>query len=258
MKLIISIVLSFLLALFAYIKKSLTNKALLVAFTFSVIITYFGGLPYFLMLLTVFLGTVIASKIKKEERLKVNKVIEKSGKKDVYQILANVLVGTVFIIIYEFTKNVIFLVSYASVMAEALSDSLASDIGVLSKKDPINILTLKKSVPGLSGNISLLGLASSFIGSLLIALIFLLFNNNFLYFLIITFSGFIGALIDSILGATIQVKYECINCSIETEKEYHCNKECKKIKGFKYINNDAVNFLSNLVSGIIAIIILII
>ncbi len=258
MKLMTSIVLSFLLALFAYIKKSMTNMALLVAFIFSVIITFFGGLPYFLILLTVFLGTVVANKIKKEERSKINKVIEKSGKKDIYQILANVLVGTLCIIIYAFTKNIIFLVAYASVMAEALSDSLASDIGVLSKKDPINILTLNKSKPGLSGNISLLGLIASFIGALLIALIFIIFNGRFIYFLVIILSGFIGALFDSFLGATIQVKYKCVNCSLETERLYHCDKKCKKIRGIRFINNDVVNFLSNLISGLIAIMLLVV
>lgn len=255
MKLTISILLSFLLALFAYLKKAMTNSALFTSFIFSCIITYFGGLKCFLVLATVFLGTVIAGKIKKEKRDKINEVILKKGKKDIYQILANVLGGVIAIIIYKITNNNLFLVVYAVMMAEALSDSLASDIGVLSKTKPINIKTLKQSEPGLSGNISLLGLLASLLGALLIALIYTL---NLKIVLIITFSAFLGALIDSFLGATIQVKYECSKCGLITEKEYHCNNQGLKIKGFKIINNDIVNFISNISAGLISYLLLII
>jgi len=137
-------------------------------------------------------------------------------------------------------------------MAESLADSLASDIGVLSKKSPINILTLKKSEPGLSGNISALGLASSFFGSLIIAIIFSIFNFQTSSLIIITLSGFLGAIFDSILGATIQVKYKCQKCSKIVEKKIHCEKETIYYKGIKIINNDTVNLISNVFAAIIA------
>ncbi len=256
--LIISISLSLLLALFGYIKKAMTNSALLLAFLFTFLITYYGGISSYLILVTVFLGTVIASKIRKNERLKINiNTIEKYGQKDIYEIIANVGVGTILIILYKFLQNELLLVIYASIMAESLADSLASDIGVLSHKRPINIITLKRSEPGLSGNISLLGLASSFIGSLIIGLIFTTFTFNIKYLIIITLSGFLGAIFDSVLGATIQVKYKCCACQKITEKKMHCQKKTKYYKGIKAINNDLVNLLSNIIAGIISYIFLI-
>ena len=64
---IISLVLSLLLAIFAFIKKAMTNSALILAFIFSFLITYFGGIRSFLILVAVFLGTVIANKIRSKE-----------------------------------------------------------------------------------------------------------------------------------------------------------------------------------------------
>lgn len=250
---IISLILSLLLAIFGYIKKAMTTSALILAFLFALIITYFGGISSFLILVTVFLGTVITSKIRKKERLKINSnTIEKEGKKDIYQIIANVGTGAVTLILYDIYKEPFLLVVYASIMAESLADTLASDIGVLSKKAPINIVTLKRSEPGLSGNISALGLISSFIGSLIIAIVYSIFNFKISNLIIITLSGFLGAIFDSILGATIQVKYKCQKCAKITEKKTHCKKETTYYKGLKIINNDIVNLTSNIFAGIIS------
>ena len=251
-ELIISIGLSLFLAGFAYYKKAMTNSALLVAFIFSVIITYFGGVSSFLMLATVFLLTVVANLIKKEVRINKTKDIhEKGHKKDIRSIIANVAPGTFTIIFYGLTNNHIYLVIFAALMSEAISDSLASDIGILSNKPPINILTFKKSTPGLSGNISLLGMLASLIGSACIAGIYYAFNPNFSIFAIITICGFMGNLIDSFLGAILQVKYKCPKCHIITEKETHCNTKTIICNGEKRFNNDTINLISNILTGVL-------
>ncbi len=251
--LILSIILSLFLSLIALYKKAMTKPALLLACLFSIIITYYGGISSFLILTLTFVLSTLASKIKSNERTKLTKDINtKINKKDLLQILANVGLGTLSIVIYAITNKSFYLAVYASIMAETLSDTLASDIGVLSKKEPINILTLKRSQPGLSGNISFLGLTASLIGSLSIASIYLLFNNNIIHFIIIIISGFLGALFDSFLGATIQVKYECPKCHTITEKLNHCDNNTNYYKGLKIFNNDLVNFTSNVFSAILS------
>lgn len=252
---IISIGLSFLLALVAYIKKAMTNNALLLAFVFSCIITYYGGISSFIILALTFLGTIIASKIGKEKRKQINEnKIEKSKQKDILEIIANVMTGTFSIVLFGLTNNIIFQVMYASIMAESLADTLASDIGVLSKKEPFNLRTWEVGEAGLSGNVSILGLFSSFLGSLIIGLIYFLTYKELSTFLIITFSGFLGAIFDSFLGAFIQVKYKCPKCGEITEKKIHCNKTTEYYKGNKKLNNDFVNFLSNIFAGIISLV----
>ncbi len=257
MNLVISITLSLLLALLAFYKKALTNNALFLAFIFSIIITFFGGISSLLILAMVFILTLIASKIKQDKRNKINaNILKKHEKKDTMEIIANVATGTLILIIYGLTNNSLLKVVYASIMAESIADSLASDIGILSKKDPINILTFKRSTPGLSGNTSLLGIFASFIGSLIIALIYFIFTPNIMHLIIITLSGTIGNLIDSFLGATLQVKYQCPKCNIITEQETHCNNKTKRIKGYKILDNDIINLITNIIAGLISYIML--
>lgn len=257
MNIFLSILLSFMLALLAYIKKALDFKALLLAFVFSIIICYCGNILGFLILSEVFLSTVITHKIKPKERQKITKELnEKNGAKDIFQIIANVGTSTILIIIYYLTNNNIFLVSYSCVMAESMADSLASDIGVLSKKNPLNILTFKRGEKGLSGNISALGLIASLIGSITIGLTFAIFNPSINNFLVIAVCGFIGTLIDSLLGATIQAKYQCSKCHKITEKKSHCFQTTNHIKGIKIINNDIINLISNILTSVISLLIL--
>lgn len=248
MNLGISIILSLLLGLIAYLKKALTMPALILAVLFSTLITYFGGLTSFIILVVVFLGSIITKLFHKSK---------KSNKRKVIQIISNVGVGALSLIIYKFTSNDLYLLIYASVMAESLADTLASDIGVLSKSEPINILTFKKGERGLSGNISFLGLTSALIGSLLIGTIYYIgMDKSVISFIIIILSGFLGSLIDSILGASIQVKYKCEKCKKITERKEHCGKETNYYKGIKWIDNNLVNLLSNAIVFIILLIIL--
>ncbi len=250
---LLSLVLSLALALVAYFKKAMTPKALFFAFIFAFIIIYCGGLVSFLILVTVFLGSIIEKLVFKKKK---DEITKKSGPKDSIQILANVSLGTIFTLFYKTTHNTIFLILYASIMAESLADTLASDIGIHSKKNTINILTLQKSTPGLSGNITFLGLASAFIGSFLISLIYYAFSSSFIGILIITLSGFLGSICDSFLGATVQVKYKCSKCNIITEKNFHCENKTNYYQGLKFINNDTVNFLSNLIALLLSFILI--
>ena len=248
MNLGISIILSLLLGLIAYLKRALTMPALILAVLFSTLITYFGGLTSFIILVVVFLGSIITKLFHKNK---------KSNKRKLIQIISNVGIGVLSLIIYKFTSNDLYLLIYASVMAEYLADTLASDIGVLSKSEPINILTFKKGERGLSGNISFLGLTSALIGSLLIGTIYYIgMDKSITSFIIIILSGFLGSLIDSILGASIQVKYKCTKCKKITERKEHCGKKTNYYKGIKWIDNNLVNLLSNAIVFIILLIIL--
>lgn len=249
MNLMISIILSLLLGLSAYIKRALTIPALLLAVSFSIIISYFGGLTSFIILVVVFLGSIITKIFKKEK---------KKQSRNIIQIICNVGIPTLSIIIYGLTRNNIYLLIYASVMSESLADTLASDIGKLSKKEPVNILTWKRSKKGLSGNISMLGLFSSLIGAILIGMIYYIgLEDNLISFIIIVLSGFLGSIIDSILGASIQVKYRCLKCQEIIESKIHCQTPTIWHKGIKIINNNVINFLTNLIIFLVLLLILI-
>jgi uncharacterized membrane protein len=136
---------------------------------------------------------------------------------------------------------------------------LATEIGVLSKESYL-ITNLKKVEKGVSGAISKLGVMAGFLGALAIGILAWILSNYFSApkiepaFLIVipTVTGLTGALLDSFLGATMQVMYWCPKCKKQTERELHkCGTKTKYYKGARFINNDTVNLVSTIAGGLI-------
>jgi uncharacterized membrane protein len=59
-----------------------------------------------------------------------------------------------------------------------------------------------------------------------------------------TIAGFLGALFDSLLGASVQAIYHCPSCEKETERHpsHSCGTPTTRTRGWGWLNNDWVNF----------------
>jgi uncharacterized protein (TIGR00297 family) len=120
----------------------------------------------------------------------------------------------------------------------AFSDTLSSEIGRLSIIKPRLITTFKKVKIGTDGGVTILGLtAAAIIGAITIVYFMIapkIFNSSFIYttksILIIGVVGFLGTIIDSYIGATLEKK--------------------------GYSNNYQTNFLASFISGAIAFILI--
>ncbi|WP_032121256.1 DUF92 domain-containing protein [Clostridium amazonitimonense] len=257
----IGFILSFIIAFLAYKKNSLNKSGFIAATFLGTLIYYFGGFYFSFIMISFFLSSSILTKFKNPNKKSLDNINAKGANRDFIQVFANGGVGLIFAFLYYTYKNPVFLLAYATSFAEANADTWASEIGVLSKKDPISILTGKPLKKGMSGGVSFLGTLSSFLGSTFIGVILFftyyrlypLAENKILYSILCVFIGFIGCLIDSILGASMQAQYYCEELDTITEKSYYKNKPNKLIKGIAIINNDTVNILSNIIASLIAI-----
>lgn len=258
---LIGFFISLIISTIGYIKKSLTLSGSISAIIIGTLIYYTGGLFFSSIIVAFFISSSVITKISKILGNVEIDVVQKGGQRDYKQVMANGLLGLIFALLFHFTKNHIFILAYSTAFAAAASDTWASEIGVLSKGKPVSIIGFKHIERGMSGGISLLGIIASILGSGFISVIFLFgffLNYGFSFepiimFILCAFGGFAGSIIDSLLGATLQVKYKCPVCNKITEKTVHHGSSTLKVSGMSFIDNDIVNFISPLSACLIVI-----
>ncbi|VEU81237.1 DUF92 domain-containing protein [Haploplasma axanthum] len=253
MEIFIGFLLSTIISLVAYRKKSLDLSGLVMAVIMGTLIYFFGTYIVFTLLMLFFISSSIITKFKKDE----TNDHEKRGRNYI-QVIVNSLPALVFCIGYYFTKNHSFLVVAAVAIAASTSDTWASEIGKLSKGNVVSIINFKLISKGESGGISLVGTIASLIGSFFIGIAFLglmiiefKYSNQYLiYLIILIFGGFLGSIVDSYMGVLLQGKFLNKETNTKTEKRVKGNSYLL-VSGFFFINNDVVNFLSTTIVAII-------
>ncbi|WP_426348116.1 DUF92 domain-containing protein [Alloiococcus sp. CFN-8] len=257
-ELIIGLIFSSIIAVAAFKKKSLSLSGAIAAVLLGTLMYYFGGLVASGMMVAFFLSSSLLSHLFKGKKNALEKVNEKGTRRDCFQVFANGGMGLIFAALFYYFNNPLFLVGCAAAFGEANADTWASEIGVLSRKKPISIITRRTIDTGVSGGVSPLGTLASFLGAAFIGvsfscIYFITYGYNIIIIfapLIITFLGFIGAIIDSLLGATLQAQYYCEEEKLITEKSFYKDRANRLVKGYRIFNNDAVNFLSTLLCSL--------
>lgn len=247
------------LALIAYISKQMTFSGIIASFFLGLIVILafgFGGLTVYLFFV---LGAGILSKLNKNNEIykEANKIQEKSGSRDFLQVFANGGISFILSILYLSSPNLLIIVMFGASVSEAVSDTFAGEVGMLMKGKTVSILNGRPMKPGLSGGVSFEGTLGSLIGAFLVSLLwystyFSINIKTISFVVIVTLSGFLGSLFDSILGLTIQAHYYDEEEDMIVELEEKNNKKLPLVKGIRFFNNDRVNFVSNLISILFA------
>lgn len=179
---------------------------------------------------------------------------QKSGPRDHIQVLSNGLPALICIVIFGITGQRPWLVGYSVALTEAFADSMASDVGVLSRRSPVSICRFRKVPRGLSGGVSLWGTGAGLVGALFCGGLCWLFHRDPIEAVTVAGFGFLGCIIDSILGDLVQEKKKCSKCGKVTEKDTHCGEETVHLSGCSFIDNCRVNLISNFLSAALAVV----
>ncbi|KAG8692103.1 hypothetical protein FRC08_010008 [Ceratobasidium sp. 394] len=149
-----------------------------------------------------------------------------------------------------------------------LGDTMASELGILSKSPPRLITTFAKVPPGTNGGLSTSGTLASLAGGVIMGITMFASlmvesagcrANAGWHLASMLFAGALGGLggsaLDSLLGATVQ-KTEFSNVSNriitdETKGRSRGEGEVKTISGQDFLSNNQVNLLSSMVSGLV-------
>ena len=221
-------------------------------------ILFFGGLKWFLVLLSFHLTAGLFTKYRYDMKLKIKVAEAKGGARAWQNVLSNGVMASVLAIYYGLTSGKVFAAGYLGAISTSLADTLATEIGLLNLSEPRLITNPRVKVEaGTSGGLTLLGEIACLSGSALIALVvFIVDFEGLTISQILVFNllvGFLGCNFDSLLGATVQATYKCQVCGTITEKKTHCEQPAKFHKGIKFIDNNVVNFLSTIVGTLTAI-----
>jgi uncharacterized protein (TIGR00297 family) len=229
-----------------------------------IIIAPKDGFKWLLLVLTFHIVAAQFTKYKYEVKRRKGTAQEKGGARGWQNVIANGAMAMLMALCSGVWGNPIFLVGFIGAVATSTSDTLATEIGLLSSKSPRLITNLNKKVPpGTSGGISFLGEIVTILGSLLIGLLawvlgfdgHLLGWSSTMLIFIALIAGFVGSTFDSFLGSLFQGIYRCIICGKITENKIHCKKNANKIKGFRLLDNNLVNLASTIIGAISAMLI---
>lgn len=245
-----------LVALISYKVKFLTKSGAIATFILASLIFGLGGIKWSVPIMAFFVLSSLLSKLRKSINPEVETYFEKSGVRDHIQVAANGGTGGLLVILYFFYHAEIFYFVYAASLASVCADTWATEIGTLFNTKTYNILNFKEIHQGISGGVSINGFIGAIAGSVIIALssAYWIEGNLYYFLFLIIFSGLLGCIFDSILGASIQGQFECTVCGKVTEKILHCSSKTFLKKGFSWLNNDMVNFFAGIAGGIFIII----
>lgn len=155
------------------------------------------------------------------------------------------------------------LLSALAVLAASNADTWAAEIGALYRGLP-RLITRPwlKVEPGTSGGVTPLGALGSLLGSILIGVVALveaqlgILKINQACVPLVVVLGWLGEILDSLVGATLQIKYYCPRCRAITDKAVHsCGEKTYPIGGLRVVTNEATNVIATGLTGLLAFLI---
>ena len=143
--------------------------------------------------------------------------------------------------------------AFAGAYAAATADTWSTEIGSAYGGKPRSIVGFAPIAIGLSGGVTLLGSVAMIAGAAWIGFVFALPLQSARAFWIVLLGGVAGALVDSLLGATLQSTSFCPNCARPAETEMHaCGTRTTPWRGVRWMTNDAVNAMATLSGGLVS------
>lgn len=258
----IGIILVSLLGVSAYTLQMLTLTGFIAAIPIGLITLFGGGPEWFAVLLYFLIVGSLLTKIRYKFKKLRDKDEGKIGRTWVNVLSNGVIPATLCFLNIHFInvsiKQLLY-VFYVGAVASMLADTASTEIGLLYPKYPRLITKPRIRVPpGTSGGVTPLGFISGLLAAFSISIVALpganlLYMNPSRLLFTIVIAGFLGSLIDSILGATVQGIYICRKCGLIVEEHKHCGSSAKLYGGIKYIDNNIVNIISSFLGGLFAL-----
>jgi uncharacterized protein (TIGR00297 family) len=220
-------------------------------------LTLLAGWKWGVLLILYFASSSAMSRLGvNEKNARTKSVIEKGGERDAMQVLAN---GAVFAIaaalrILAPEHEIGWVALGVGALAASASDTWATEIGTLFGGTPRSILGFAPVPPGMSGGVTLAGSVAAIVGAAFVALLAMALAWPARVALAALVGGIAGSTLDSLLGATLQLRRHCDRCACATERAIHdCGAATRRAGGIPWLNNDTVNLICGAAGGLVAL-----
>ena len=182
------------------------------------------------------------------------------GHRDLIQVMANGGIPLLVALAYGLGRMEPLYLVYLAALAGATADTWATEIGSWSRRPPRDIITRRPLMMGTSGGVTWLGTAGSLVGAATLAAVGWglqpqLFSPRL--WLIITTIGFFAALVDSLLGATVQARYRDPATGEITEDATLSGMGGALHSGWSRLDNNMVNLVCTTSAALAGLVLLI-
>lgn len=186
---------------FGYLSRGVTWTGAIAGFVASFLLFLGLGFGGFVTLSTVFAITWLATRVGYARKRQLGVAENKSGR-NARQVLANVATAAIFAIL-SLKFGAPWAVVAVAALAEAAADTTSSEIGEALSTRAWLITGFRSVSPGTNGAVSLPGTIAGIGAAALVTLVALWFGVTDTFWAVVI-AAFLGTLVDSLIGATLE------------------------------------------------------
>ncbi|MGQ0767285.1 MAG: DUF92 domain-containing protein [Gemmatimonadota bacterium] len=212
-----------------------------------------AGWSWALALLAFFLSSSLLSEWRRKDKAAATGgVIASEPTRNTGQVIANGGVFGAAALVHTWDGSTASALVGFGALASACADTWATEFGTAFGGSPLSLRTCSRVTIGTSGAVTTVGSLAMAGGAGLLGFVTLTVAPAAAW--AVFAGGVIGALVDTLLGATIQEERWCVSCRSATERLIHsCGIEAEHRRGLHRFRNDAVNLTSTVVGAAAAL-----
>lgn len=186
---------------------------------------------------------------------------EKGHIRDAGQVYANGAIAWGSLLIYVAWPSAGLYVSFLGALAAAAADTWATELGALSPRRPRSLRTGRRVPRGTSGALSVTGTFAAVAGAATVAVSAAPFWESLVEAIAPTIgvalvigSGIVGAMSDSVAGATLQAQYRDARTGALMEQTDSAQEHYDVVRGWPSVTNDHVNWIGTAMGAAVAVV----